>query len=89
MPTAGVPLLFDFIMLGFGHADSLNLAVPQELVFDYPSLLQTKLPHSLETIVFFLLLCSSCYCVLPVIVFFLLLMGFRNSSARGRASNKQ
>jgi len=56
MLVGGVPLLFGFVMLGFGYADSINLAVPQGLAFDYPTLLQTRLPHGLEMTVFFLLL---------------------------------
>ena len=56
MLAGGIPLLFGFIMLGFGHAESINMTVPQGFAFDYPTLLQTRLPHGLEVTVFFLLL---------------------------------
>ncbi|HID46694.1 MAG TPA: NADH-quinone oxidoreductase subunit M [Chromatiaceae bacterium] len=56
MLAAGVPLLFGFLLLGFAHADSINMAVPQGLAFDYPTLLTLHLPHGLEMTVFFLLL---------------------------------
>ncbi|WP_456408142.1 complex I subunit 4 family protein [Thiolapillus sp.] len=56
MLAAGVPLLFGFLLLGFAHADSVSMAVPQGLAFDYPTLLTLHLPHGLEMTVFFLLL---------------------------------
>ncbi|WP_457668436.1 complex I subunit 4 family protein [Thiolapillus sp.] len=56
MLAGGVPLLFGFLLLGFAHADSIGATIPAGLVFDYPSLLALKLPHHLETMVFFLLL---------------------------------
>lgn len=56
MLAAGVPLLFGFLLLGFAHADSANMAIPLGLAFDYPSLLALNLPHGLEATVFFLLL---------------------------------
>ncbi|WP_419613030.1 complex I subunit 4 family protein, partial [Thiolapillus sp.] len=56
MLAGGVPLLFGFLLLGFAHADSLGAVVPAGLAFDYPGLLALKLPHHLESLVFFLLL---------------------------------
>ncbi len=51
MVAGGVPLLFGFILLAFGHA-----ANGGELVFDLPTLLATPLPARLQIAVFLLLL---------------------------------
>lgn len=56
MLAGGIPLLFGFILLAFNHAESINTLIPAGLAFDYPTLLQTKLPYSLELTVFLLLL---------------------------------
>ncbi len=56
MLAGGVPLLFGFVLLGFGHAEAQGMAVPAGLAFDLPSLLQLQLPLPTQTLIFFLLL---------------------------------
>ncbi len=56
MLAGGLPLLFGFLLLAFNHADAVGAAIPAGLSFDYLTLLQTPLPHSMEVVVFFLLL---------------------------------
>ncbi|MCG6862219.1 MAG: NADH-quinone oxidoreductase subunit M [Chromatiaceae bacterium] len=56
MLAGGVPLLFAFLVLAFNHAAQTGTGIPAGLSFDYPSLLRTPLPHTLEMWVFLLLL---------------------------------
>lgn len=51
MIGGGVPLLFGFILLAFGHATNSG-----ELVFDLPTLLATPIPAGMQLTVFLLLL---------------------------------
>ena len=51
MIAGGVPLLFGFILLAFGHAGADGV-----LVFDLPTLLSTPIPAKLQIAVFLLLL---------------------------------
>ncbi len=51
MVAGGIPLLFGFILLAFGHAGSGGA-----LVFDLPTLLATPLPAKMQLAVFLLLL---------------------------------
>ncbi|MDP2828011.1 MAG: NADH-quinone oxidoreductase subunit M [Sulfuricellaceae bacterium] len=51
MVAGGVPLLFGFLLLAFGHAQSGG-----NLVFDLPTLLATAMPAKLQIAVFLLLL---------------------------------
>jgi NADH-quinone oxidoreductase subunit M len=56
MLVGGVPLLFAFLLLAFNHAALAGTGIPFGLTFDYPTLLQTPLPHGLGLTVFLLLL---------------------------------
>jgi NADH-quinone oxidoreductase subunit M len=56
MLMGGVPLLFGLLLLAFHHAALSDLGLPGGLVFDYPTLLATPLPRSLEQTVLLLLL---------------------------------
>lgn len=51
MVAGGIPLLFGFILLAFGHT-----ANGGELVFDLPTLLATPIPAKMQLVVFLLLL---------------------------------
>jgi NADH-quinone oxidoreductase subunit M len=56
MLAGGVPLLFGFLVLAFGHAEASGADAPAGLAFDYPTLLATPLPPGRERLVFLLLL---------------------------------
>jgi NADH-quinone oxidoreductase subunit M len=56
MLVGGVPLLFAIIILAINHATNIGGALPQDLCFSFPDLLNTPLPENLQTIVFVLLL---------------------------------
>ncbi|MGR8998993.1 MAG: complex I subunit 4 family protein, partial [Gammaproteobacteria bacterium] len=56
MLFGGVPLLFAIIILAINHAVDAGGAIPQDLSFSLPVLLETQLPDDLQAIVFFLLL---------------------------------
>ena len=56
MLAGGVPILLAFILLASNHAFYFGSAIPQGLSFSLPVLLDTPLPHHLQTIVFLLLL---------------------------------
>ena len=56
MMAGGVPLLFGFLLLAFGHAQAGAAQLPQGLVFDYRLLLEQPLPVEMQAAVFFLLL---------------------------------
>jgi len=52
MLFGGVPLLFAIIILAINHAIDVNGAIPQNLSFSLPVLLETQLPDNLQAIVF-------------------------------------
>lgn len=56
MLFGGVPLLFAILILAINHATNVGGAIPQDLVFSLPKLLETPLPESLQSVVFLLLL---------------------------------
>lgn len=56
MLAGGVPLLLGFIMLAFNHAEVNQLAIiPDGLMFDYQTLLNTPVSSELQTTIFILL----------------------------------
>jgi NADH-quinone oxidoreductase subunit M len=56
MLFGGVPLLFAIVILAINHAIEVGGAIPQELSFSLPLLLETQLPDNLQAMVFLLLL---------------------------------
>ena len=56
MLFGGVPLLFAILLLAINHATAVHGAIPQDLSFSLPVLLETPLPDHLQAIVFLLLL---------------------------------
>ena len=56
MLFGGVPLLFGMILLALNHAELAGGAIPQDLSFSLPVLLQTPLAHDAQNLIFFLLL---------------------------------
>jgi NADH-quinone oxidoreductase subunit M len=56
MLFGGVPLLFGIILLAINHAVDMNGAIPQNLSFSLPVLLETQLPDNLQTLIFLLFL---------------------------------
>ncbi len=56
MLAGGVALLLAIIILSANHAIQMDGKIPQDLAFSLPVLLETPLPHDLQTIVFLLLL---------------------------------
>jgi NADH-quinone oxidoreductase subunit M len=56
MLFSGVPLLFGIIILAINHVNYVNGSIPQDLVFSFPVLLETPLPETAQTLIFFLLL---------------------------------
>lgn len=55
MLFSGVPLLFAFTMLGVNHAMQTGGGIPLDLSFSFPILLNTKISHDLQVIIFLLL----------------------------------
>lgn len=55
MLAGGVPLLFGFIMLAFNYAEVNQLAIPDGLMFDYQTLLNTPVSTELQTTIFIML----------------------------------
>ncbi|ARO87306.1 oxidoreductase [Nitrosospira lacus] len=56
MLFSGVPILFALIMLGVNHAMQTGGAIPHDLSFSFPVLLNTRIPDDLQVIIFLLLL---------------------------------
>lgn len=56
MLFGGVPLLFGMILLALNHAQLAGGAIPQDLSFNLPVLLQTPIANDLQSPIFFLLL---------------------------------
>ncbi|PUD98644.1 MAG: NADH-quinone oxidoreductase subunit M [Candidatus Sedimenticola endophacoides] len=56
MLAGGVPLLFGFLLLAFGHAGQQGAGLPTTLAFDYLRLLETPLPPASQGTIFLLLL---------------------------------
>jgi NADH-quinone oxidoreductase subunit M len=56
MLVGGIPILFAIIVLAINHVDDVRGAIPKDLSFSLPVLLETPLPHSLQLIVFLLLM---------------------------------
>lgn len=56
MLFSGVPILFALIMLGVNHAMQTGGAIPHDLSFSFPVLLNTPIPDDLQVIIFLLLL---------------------------------
>ena len=58
MLFGGVPLFFAIIILAINHAVNMDGAIPHDLSFSFPVLLETPLPDNLQTLVFSLFLLS-------------------------------
>ncbi|MEW8209897.1 MAG: NADH-quinone oxidoreductase subunit M [Candidatus Thiodiazotropha taylori] len=56
MLAGGIPLLLAFTVLAINHAEIMGATPPAGLSFDYLTLLDTRLPPGMETIVFAFLL---------------------------------
>lgn len=56
MLFGGIPLLFAIIILAVNHAVGVDGAIPRDLSFSLPELLETQLPDNQQTLVFVLLL---------------------------------
>jgi NADH-quinone oxidoreductase subunit M len=56
MLASGVPLLFAFVLLAFGHAAATGLPVPGGLSFDLPRLLANPVGGEMQALIFALLL---------------------------------
>jgi len=56
MLFGGVPLLLAIILLAVNHASQTGGAIPYDLAFSLPVLLDTHLPNELQSVVFLLLL---------------------------------
>jgi NADH-quinone oxidoreductase subunit M len=55
MLFGGVPLLFGIILLAINHAQYTGGAIPQDLAFSLPVLLDTPIPESAQGLIFLLL----------------------------------
>jgi NADH-quinone oxidoreductase subunit M len=68
MLAGGLPLLFGILLLAFNGAELSAVGIPYGFSFDYIKLLELKLPHEIEVLVFFLLLAGFAFKI-PVFPF--------------------